>query len=322
MSRADVAAGKAGSAALAALWLAVLMLAVIGCGAGATSGRAPRTPQPSMTTQPTHPVPARSRATKVLVVVEENHSYGQMRAQMPFLSRLSDTYGYATHWKAIGHPSEPDYLAIVGGSTFGVSNDGPPQKQAARIGNAASVFDLALKAGRTAATYAQTMPGNCHLSDYPRGAPTYAVRHNPWAYFPSGLTACRQHDQPLTAFAHDARANRLPDIGLLIPDLEHDAHDGSLTAADAWLRSTLQPVLRSRDFVHGNLVIVVTADEDDKSSGNTVLTSVLTPVLAHKVVATPLTHYSLTRYLCQVLGIPPLGNAATAPDLGVAFGIG
>ena len=79
--------------------------------------------------------------------------------------------------------------------------------------------------------------------------------------------------------------------------------------------------MQSSDFTTGRLVIIVTADEDDKHSGNTVLTSVLTPALSHKVTDTPLTHYSLTRYLCQVLGVPLLADAATAPDLSAAFGL-
>jgi acid phosphatase len=69
------------------------------------------------------------------------------------------------------------------------------------------------------------------------------------------------------------------------------------------------------------LVVVVTADEDDGHDGNTVLTSVLTPRLHHVVVSTPLTHYSLTRFLDQVLGVRPLGQAAGAPDLAAAFGL-
>jgi acid phosphatase len=97
------------------------------------------------------------------------------------------------------------------------------------------VFDLALRGGRTAATYAQSMPQDCRSSDYPAGALAYAVRHNPWVYFPAGHSSCRQHDQALTAFAQDAAGNRLPDVGFWIPDLEHDARDGTLTAADDWL---------------------------------------------------------------------------------------
>jgi phosphatidylinositol-3-phosphatase len=294
---------------------AVLALGLAACGGSPREAGPTDTP----TAQPTSR--ALVPATKVLVVIEENHSYAQMREGMPYLAGLSDTYGYATHWTALRHPSEPNYLAIVGGSTFGVTDDGPPQAQQRKIGAADSVFDLALDAGRTAATYAQSMPANCHDSDYPAGAPRYVVRHNPWAYFPAGRTACLKLDQPLAAFAEDARANALPDIGFLIPDLGHDAHDGTLSAADDWLRSTLRPALQSSDFTTGRLVIIVTADEDDKHSGNRVLTSVLTPALSHKVTDAPLTHYSLTRYLCQVLGVPLLGNAVNAPDLSAAFGL-
>ena len=260
-------------------------------------------------------------ATKVLVVIEENHSYRQMRDGMPFLARLADTYGYATHWTALQHPSEPNYLAIAGGSTFGVHDDGPPSAQANQIGDALSVFDLALRAGKTAATYAQSMPDNCDASDDTGGGASYAVRHNPWAYFRAGSKGCRQDDQPLAGFAPAAAANALPNVGFLIPDLDHDAHDGTLSAADAWLEHTLDPALRSSDFTSGRLVIILTADEDDTHSDNTVLTSVITPALSHKISDAPLTHYSLTRYLCQVLGVPPLKKAATAPDLRTAFGL-
>jgi acid phosphatase len=33
------------------------------------------------------------------------------------------------------------------------------------------------------------------------------------------------------AFTRDATADDLPDVGFLIPDLTHDAHSGSLSAA-------------------------------------------------------------------------------------------
>jgi hypothetical protein len=260
----------------------------------------------------------------VLVVIEENHSYDQMKSGMPFLSRLSDTYGYATHWTALAHPSEPNYLGIAGGSTFGILDDKAPAAHIHDIGSATSVFDQALAAGKSAGTYAESMPKPCHVYDAPDksvGKPTYAVRHNPWVYFPSSRSNCLAHDVDLTTFARDAGANALPNVGFLIPNLDHDAHDGTLTAADSWLHSQLGPVLQSTDFTSGKLVVVVTADEDDKLSGNVVLTSVLSPRLSHKVVGTELTHYSLTRYLDQVLGVQPLGKAAQAPDLKKAFGL-
>lgn len=309
-----------------------LMLA--GCGSSPPETGAPQTDAPK-TDAPKTPRPtagadefpvgtATQLPTKVLVVMEENHSYDQMRQGMPFLADLSDTYGYATHWTAITHPSEPNYLAIAGGSTFGITDDKAPTAHESEIGSADSVFDQALDVGKTAATYAESMPENCHIWDYPDradGIPKYAVRHNPWVYFPGSRTDCLAYDWPLTRFTRDAAADELPNIGFLIPNLDHDAHDGSLSTADAWLRDQLTPVLRSEDFASGRLVVVVTADEDDKSSGNTVLTSVLTPALSGKVVDTPLTHYSLTRYVAKVLGVDPLRNGAAAPDMKAAFGL-
>ena len=109
------------------------------------------------------------------------------------------------------------------------------------------------------------------------------------------------HDVGLPAFASAVQRDALPDVGFLIPNLVHDAHDASLGAADAWLQQQLTPVLHSADFTSGRLVVVVTADEDDRHSGNVVLTSVLSTRLHHKVVAAPLTHYSLTRFIAQVL---------------------
>lgn len=262
--------------------------------------------------------------TKVLVVMEENHSYTQMREGMPFLADLSDKYGYAKNWKALAHPSEPNYLGIVAGSTFGIRDDHPPAVHHDEVGSATTVFDQALAEGKRAATYAESMPQPCHLTDYavpPKKKPTYAVRHNPWVYFPSSRDNCLVNDQDLTSFADDAVRNDLPNVGFLIPNMDNDAHDGSLSTADTWLSEQLAPVLKSADFTSGRLVVVVTADEDDSKSGNVVLTSVLTPRLDHKVVNTTLTHYSLTRYIAHVLDVKPLGKGADAPDMKAAFGL-
>jgi hypothetical protein len=322
----------------------VATIALAGCGSGAGSSSSAGTGATGSTPAPSTSAPTGARSTtqqasslsprtvvaapggtatrstlptKVLVVIEENHSLRQMRAGMPYLAGLSDTYGYATHWHALTHPSEPNYLAIVGGSTFGVTNDAAPSTNARKVGRAASVFSQARRAGRTAATYAESIPSRCSLSNHG----SYAVRHNPWTYFAADRTACRAHDVGTGSFAAAARANRLPNVGLLVPNLVDDAHDGSLARADAWLRTRLAPVLASSDFTSGRLVVVVTADEDDKHSGNTVLTSVLTPRVHHKVVTTALTHYSLTRFIAQVLGLTPLRQARQAPDMVAAFGL-
>jgi hypothetical protein len=303
------------SARRAGIVTVVVLLAVLAVAQGAVSRSNPGTSSRAAVVT-VHP-------SKVLVLIEENHSYTQMKAGMPYLFGLSKKYGYATNWAAITHPSLPNYLAISGGTTFGITDDKAPQAHYGEVGSARSVFDQAINAGKTAKTYAESMPtnDNCHLLDYPTTGASYAVRHNPWTYYSASRTRCKTFDVPTTSFAADAKANRLPNVGFVIPNLCDDAHNCSLATADNWLKANLPAVLASSDFTSGKLAVVVTADEDDRKSGNKVLTSVLSPRLAGKVVTTALTHYSLTRYIAQVLGVAPLQNGATAPDMKSAFGL-
>jgi hypothetical protein len=256
------------------------------------------------------------KVTKLLVVVVENHSLSQMKAGMPKTFTLAKSYAYATGYHAIRHPSLPNYLAIAGGSTFGVADDRPPSahKVAGR-----SVFGQALRHGRTAATYADGMTSACSTTSY--GG--YAVKHNPWAYFVDERRACRAHDRGMKAFASAVANGRLPRVGMLVPNLCHDAHDCSLAAADDWFARQWQRIAAGPDWRSGHLAVVLTADEDDHQDGNAVLTVVLHPSLhdSGKVVDSPLTHYSLTRLYDEVAGLPYLRRAATAPSMAQAFGL-
>jgi acid phosphatase len=288
----------------------------------APTSTAPTSTAPS-STAPTSTAPAPGGITKLLTVVVENHSLGQVQSGMPYVDGLAKRFGYASNYTAIRHPSLPNYLAMAGGDTFGVTDDAAPSSHPL-AGD--SVFDQALAVGRTAGTYAESMTGNCQLTSSGR----YAVKHNPWAYF-AGSTQranCRLFNVPAgtpsSGAMHNAvAAGTLPDAGYWIPDLCDDAHDCSLTTADNYLKSWLPQIMAGPDFTSGRLAIVITADEDDSHSGNVVLTAVLHRSLdgSHKVVTTALNHYSLLRLYDQVLGAPLLRNAASAPNMATAFGL-
>jgi hypothetical protein len=252
--------------------------------------------------------------TKVLTFVVENHSLRQMKASMPYVHRLAEKYAYADHYRAITHPSLPNYLAMVSGGTHGVTDDDPPT---AHPLDGPTVFDQALALGRTATVYADAMTERCQLDS----AGQYAVKHNPWAYFVDGRPGCVRNDVPVDQLAVDTEAGTLPNAGMVIPDLVHDAHDASLGTADRWLRSQISMVRSGPDWKSGHLAIVVTADEDDGAGGNAVLTVVASRYQVHKVVHRPLNHYSLTALYDAVLGAPPLGEADAAPSMVRAFGI-
>ena len=75
------------------------------------------------------------------------------------------------------------------------------------------------------------------------------------------------------------------------------------------------------DYTAGHLTIVITFDEDDRSSANNVAFVVIDPRLHGKTVTLTANHYSLTRWLDDNAGIALLNKAATAANLKAAFGL-
>ena len=72
------------------------------------------------------PAPATSdHYDHVFVIVEENHGFADVigNPAAPNLNALASQYGVATSYFAVSHPSEPNYVALLGGSTFTVASD-------------------------------------------------------------------------------------------------------------------------------------------------------------------------------------------------------
>ena len=261
-----------------------------------------------------------ARVTKVLTFVEENHSLSQMQAGMPYLYSLSQRYAYAENYTAITHPSEPNYVALAFGSTMGDTTN----HTSAQNFTGPTVFGAAIGNSHTARSYIESMPSNCSLTN----AAPYAVRHNPWPYAGNERGLCAIGDVPSGssssgALHSDVVAGTLPNVGLVVPNLDNDAHDGTLSTADTWLQRWLPQIIASPDFQSGRLAVVVTADEDNGTATNKVLTVVLHRSLdgAHKVVTTALNHYSWTRLQTQVSRAPCIRTGCTAPDMAAAFGL-
>jgi phosphatidylinositol-3-phosphatase len=304
---------------VAALAIAVLLLGVAACsGAEAAPPTTPTSGSSQAGSLATSPA---TGVDKVLVIVEENRSAKYVATHMPFLMSQARSYGSATNYYAITHPSLPNYLVLAGGSTFGVDDNEDPDIHQLQ---GPSVFGQLVAAGRTAKTYADAMPTNCAR----RNSKTYAVRHNPWAYFddPAERAACEQFNvasgSPTAgAFLDDITAGQLSTFGLLIPDVCHDGHDCSAAITDDWLRSWLPTIMNGPDFKSNRLAIVVTWDEDDKDAGNHIALVVIHPSLKDKRVTTRLDHYGLSASIARIGGIPPLRRAGKATDVLAAFGL-
>src|SRR5262244_4055794 len=63
----------------------------------------------------------------VFVIVEENHGFADVigNPAAPNLNALADQFGLATNYFGVTHPSEPNYVALLGGNSFGIVDDNP-----------------------------------------------------------------------------------------------------------------------------------------------------------------------------------------------------
>jgi len=254
------------------------------------------------------------KPTRVLWWILENHSYDQARGHMPYLDAKADACVILTDEWAITHPSLPNYLALSGGSIFGITDDGGPKKHPI---NDASVYQ---QLGTSWAAFLQSMQTNCQL----RSETPYMARHNPPAYFTPITSACAAQDVPYTALQARLNAGSLPTLSLVVPDRCHDAHkntcpggdtrNGQARQADDFLASELPKIIASPQYQSGSLLVVITWDEGH--SDNRVYTVLLGATLLPKTtIPTHLTHHSLLAYVERLAGVPCLKEACTAPAL-------
>jgi hypothetical protein len=247
----------------------------------------------------------------VIWIWMENRAYDEVLGngrQAPRLSSYARSCGLATNYRAITHPSLPNYLAATSGSTGGVTSDcspgGCPQ-------NRPSLFGQIDAAGLQWRTYAEAMPSACNLI----AQDGYATKHNPAVYFLPVRARCRTWDLPMTAAAF----TRLPAFTFIEPDICNDGHDCSTAHADTWLGGMLGRITRSPSYAAGDVAVFVTWDEGIGADQH-IATVVISPGVAPgRRSATAFTHYSLLRTTESLLGLPPLGAARTAADMRTAF---
>src|SRR5438445_7887674 len=79
------------------------------------------------TTQHAHvgtppPFPAHVNVKHIVIVILENKNADSAKSQ-PFMGWLANEGAYLAQYYAITHPSQPNYIAMISGSTQSVTND-------------------------------------------------------------------------------------------------------------------------------------------------------------------------------------------------------
>jgi phospholipase C len=245
------------------------------------------------------------------VIVFENKSPRMILGNpaAPTLNALERHYATLTHYDAVAHPSLPNYIALISGSTQGIKSNCIRCSIASR--NLADTLELA---GKTWKTYAEGLPAPGFKG---RRVGWYAKKVNAFLYFRDVASDPRRLARivPYSQLARDVATRRLPDFSLVVPNLCHDMHSCSVQVGDSWLRQQLPLLLESPQLQDG--VIFVLFDEgaasDHAGGGGHVPGLVLGPLIRPGSVASrPVTHYSVLRTIEQAWHLQYLGKSRAA----------
>jgi phosphatidylinositol-3-phosphatase len=249
----------------------------------------------------------------IAVIVMENEEYKDIigSPSAPFITALAHANALATAAFAITHPSLPNYLALTGGSTFGINSD-CTSCSARGAGLAGQLESRHI----SWAAYMEDMPSPCFTGS---SAGRYAKKHDPFMYYPGvvGDPAVCAHVVPMTRLATAERAHTLPRFLWITPNLCHDMHDCDTATGDRFLHRLIPPLLTAIGR-HG--LMILTWDEGSSNDGCCRLAAGghIVTILAggearpHSTMGTATDHYSILQTIDDLLGLPRL-NAATCP---------
>jgi len=244
----------------------------------------------------------------------ENRNFSEVigNADAPYVNGLAGRFGLANDYFGIAHPSLPNYLALIGGSTFGVTSDCTDCNV-----DAPSLVDQLESKAITWRAYMEGFPSECYTGAESDG---YVKKHDPFIYFdgvvndPDRCSNIVSYDQ----LSEDIAGGSLPDFIWISPDLCNDGHDCSTADADTFLSEAMPPLL---DALGPGGVLFLTWDEADDDSegccgqdrgGGRVVTIVAGPGAARGQTSdVAYNHYSMLRTIQLLLGLPPLGESGS-----------
>lgn len=251
------------------------------------------------------PVPATEKPRFVLVMLENKYAASALdQKNLPFLWRLAHEGAYLSDYHAIGHPSQPNYVALISGSREGVRNDSTVRLYRAHLGQRLDSWR----------SYAEGYPGG--TCDPRARIGLYVRKHEPFMSFADiqdDKKLCRKYITGFDDFLADARAHSLPQFSLVIPDLDSDAHSGPLAVSDAWLARHFSALLDDPAF-RRDVVLIVTFDEDGepwpyrRHGDNRVYAALWGDRVVPGEIHERHDHYDLLRTIESALGVAPMAT--------------
>ena len=244
----------------------------------------------------------------MILVVFENKEVGDIlgNSNAPTFNHLAARYGTIGNYTAVSHPSLPNYLALISGSTHAIDSDCTDC-----VAKGSNLADTLQGSGKTWKAYLEGLP---YVGFTGAASGRYGKEHDPFLYFPQNHTPSRlRRIVPLTRFLPDLTHRRLPPFSLVVPDLCHDTHDCDINVGDTWLARFIKPLLRGA--APRNSVVFVIFDEgtSDVGGGGKVFAIALGPLVRpHSRMVAATNHYGLLRTIELGLRLRLLGHSAGA----------
>jgi len=263
----------------------------------------------------------------VWIITEENHSYESVigNTGTPYFHSLVARYGLATQYYSEQHNSLSALMWLVAGQPITGNN------QTTTCFGANNIARQLIAKGYSWRSYQEDLPyaGFAGIS-----YANYVRRHNPIIDFTDTCaTGQNTNSVPFNELTTDMRNHATPNYAYVTPNLLHDAHNGTLTAADTWLSEHLPAILALPEFKSGgDGLMFVVFDEADLSSdgatqdnrcssaissgcGGRLATLVIGPQVkpGYKSVVR-YDHANLLRTLCDAMGLsscPGAGSVAS-----------
>lgn len=282
----------------------------------------------------------------VFLIIDENHNYNQIigNPDAPEINALASDYGVATSYTGVADPSEPNYVAMLGGSDFGISSDDPYFFPGHTV-EAANLMSQLEGVGETWKGYFQDLPysgyrGYCYpakCNGIPDSDTEYVAKHNGIVNFANMQTPSEWAKQvPYQQLSSDLSSGKVPSLSYIVADECNDMHGAPpwcvdsgkagdvddnylVSQGDKFVGQTVNDITSSPVWASGTNAIVVTFDE-----GNVASDKVPTVVITNHGPRglrdnTSYDHYSLLATLQQALGVGCLLNSCNATPMAPLF---
>ncbi len=315
-------------------WITVLFICSITILGLAAGSQAHQTNTLSSSNGPstTHAVQSAATSTSpfdyIVTVLTENNGYCDVMTTCggsgTYMTSLAQSYSVVGQngYTAVDHPSQPNYIALAGASTLGISGDGNCCGQLSDP----NILDRIESSGRTWQAWAEDASGSgtCSFS------PPRSADHFPFLEFSditNNSTRCT-HFQSTTSssdteFLASLSSTSPANYIWLTPNDNDNCHDTSIPTCDSYIAGLVPKILGSNLFKTQKAALFIVYDEGNGSyPSDWVYAAWAGPVVKTGYVGTgSYSHYSYAKTLETVWGMPSLtSNDAAASAMTEFFG--